>query len=81
MPCSVVDTGDAPLSGGLSGSKKERVIGLPIQNASGEGVTVLTSSTLDPEVLREVRDLAAKSSNLRAGSGLPERLILEMGEF
>ncbi|KAF9260021.1 hypothetical protein L218DRAFT_947115 [Marasmius fiardii PR-910] len=73
MPCSVVDIDSASPSGGLDGNKKEKVVGLPIHNGSGDTMTVLSSSTMHVEMLKEMRDYA---KNLKGThKNLPAHLI------
>ncbi|ESK95284.1 hypothetical protein Moror_3957 [Moniliophthora roreri MCA 2997] len=54
MPCSVVDEGAA--SAGLGQGTKQGILGVPIPNANGN-TNFLSTSTLGPEELREMRDL------------------------
>ncbi|KDR76932.1 hypothetical protein GALMADRAFT_138969 [Galerina marginata CBS 339.88] len=65
--CSVIDTGNSPRLG-AGPSSKQGAIQIPITHADGS-THVVSSSTLDPQMLKEIRDLAQNADV--SGRGLP----------
>ncbi|KAL0571732.1 hypothetical protein V5O48_010224 [Marasmius crinis-equi] len=73
MPCSVLDT---TMPGGLGANRrKDKLVGLPIRNQEGKTVTVLSSSTVDTDELKELRDNMAASS---IGGSIPRDILTHM---
>ncbi|KAL0945246.1 hypothetical protein HGRIS_000757 [Hohenbuehelia grisea] len=59
QPCSVIDDGSAleALASGAGAPTADGAIQIPVPGPDGR-MTMLSSSTMDPEMLREIRDLA-----------------------
>ncbi|KAK0450068.1 hypothetical protein EV421DRAFT_1990218 [Armillaria borealis] len=60
-PCSVIDAGDSSPSGMVGGSTRNGAFQVPVKMSDGN-TTMFSSSTMSPDSLKEVRDLANQYS-------------------